>query len=239
MKSVDMPSADRRASDVLFVEVAASRNSSRRDNIRAIRAVCDQMEHDRVVINAAEVTRRCGENGPAYSTVSNKGSKLGEYIKLRMMEQAASLTPAPRSDRSLADTVLDPVLAAQIRDKEHIARWVRKENKGLRNLLKNLSPGFDIDAALVRVAEGVAPALIEKTRQTDSVDSEVLGVLLRLMDHLVGERQYEILRGRLTINRKVILGERELAVYRKATGLSDDEWQRRYHVDQGESNGER
>lgn len=239
MKSGVMPSAERRASDVLFDEIVASRNSGRRENIRAIKTVCDQMERDRVVISAAEVTRRCGDNGPAYSTVSNKGSKLGEYIKLRMTEQAASLTPTPRSDRSLADTVLDPVLAAQIRDKEDTARWVRKENKGLRNLLKNLSPGFDIDAALARVTQGAAPVLIEAKPPTDSIDNEIRGVLLRLMDHLIGDRQYEILRGRLTINRKGILGERELAVYRKASGLSDDEWQRRYGSDQGESHGKR
>lgn len=239
MKSGVLPSAERRASDILFDEIVASRNSGRRENIRAIKTVCDLMEHDRVVISAAEVTRRCGDNGPAYSTVSNKGSRLGEYIKLRMTEQAASLPSTPRSDRSLADTVLDPVLAAQIRDKEDTARWVRKENKGLRNLLKNLSPGFDIDAALARITQGAASVLIEAKPPTNSIDNEVRGVLLRLMDHLIGDRQYEILRARLTINRKGILDERELAVYRKATGLSDDEWQRRYGSDQGESHGKR
>ena len=80
---------DRRASDILFDDLAGSRNSIRRENIRVIKEVCDLMEKDGVPIAAAEVVRRCGPNGPAYSTVCNTGSKLGEYIRLRVDEQAS------------------------------------------------------------------------------------------------------------------------------------------------------
>lgn len=80
-------SPERRASDVLYDEIAASRNSIRRENIRAIKVVCDRMENDGVQIAAAEVVRRCGHGGPAYSTVCNTGSKLGEYIRLRVVDR--------------------------------------------------------------------------------------------------------------------------------------------------------
>lgn len=240
MSATAAASAQRRASDILYEEIFASRNSNRRENIRVIKVVCDQMEKDRVVINAAEVSRRCGENGPAYSTISNKGSALGEYIKLRMTEQVATLKPVASGERSLADTVFDPVLAAQIRDKESTARWFRKENTALRHLLKSLTPGFDIDGALARVAKGQATTLIEnKAPSADSVSNELKGLLLKLMDHLIGERQYEELRGRLTINRKIVLDPRELQVYRQTSGLSDDEWQKRYGADEGDPRGKR
>lgn len=145
--------SERRASDVLYDEIAASRNSIRRGNIAAIKEVCDQMEKDGVQIAASEVVRRCGPNGPAYSTVSNTGSKLGEYIKLRINEQAARVQAVPKSG-SIADTVLDPVLQAQIRDKESVARWLQKENDALRKLFKTLRPGVDIDTAIAAATKG-------------------------------------------------------------------------------------
>ena len=94
----------RRASDVLFDEVSGSRNSLRRENIRLIKEVCDWMEKDKVHISVAEVVRRCGTDGPAYSTVANQGSHLGEYIRLRVAEQAATPRSAS-STQSIADTV--------------------------------------------------------------------------------------------------------------------------------------
>lgn len=230
--------AERRASDVLYDEIAASRNSIRRGNIAAIREVCDQMEKDGVQIAAAEVVRRCGPNGPAYSTVSNTGSALGEYIKLRITEQAARVKGVAKSG-SLADTVLDPVLQAQIRDKESVGRWLQKENDALRTLFKTLRPGVDIDGAIATAVKGGQPLLLAAPdAQEAHADKHVAAALLKLMDHLVGGRQYTFLNGRLTINKKVVLDSAEVAAYRRGTGLAEADWQQRYEAE-GTSDGQR
>lgn len=219
----------RRASDILYDEIFASRNSVRRENIRIIKQVCDQMEKDRVAITAAEVVRRGGDNGPAYSTISNKGSMLGDYIKQRIAEQASSLPQQKGGEHNLADNISDPVLAAQVRDKESTARWFQKENTALRHLLKSLSPGVDIDAALTRATKGQPIALAAPQPATKALGSaELGGALLSLMDHLVRERQYVEMRGRLTINHKAVLDPREFQVYCQACGLTEAEWQQRY-----------
>lgn len=229
---------ERRASDVLYEEIAASRNSIRRGNIAAIKEVCDQMEKDGVQIAAAEVVRRCGPDGPAYSTVSNTGSKLGEYIKLRITEQAARVKGVSKSG-SLADTVIDPVLQAQIRDKESVARWLQKENDALRTLFKTLRPGVDIDIAIAKATKGGQPFLLAPPADSDlHADKHVAAALLKLMDHLVGGRQYTFMRGRLTINKKVVLESAEVTAYRRGTGLTEADWQQRYETE-GASNGER
>ncbi|WP_440965733.1 hypothetical protein ACL58G_06020 [Massilia sp. GER05] len=217
----------RRASDVLYEEILDSRNSGRRENIRIIKEVCDQMERDRVIITAAEVVRRGGEHGPAYSTISNKGSQLGEYVKLRITEQAAALPQSPGREQDLAERISDPVLAAQIRDKESTARWLQKENTALRHLLKNLSPGADIDTALSRATKG-QPLIAARPPSAAPASDELSGALLKLMDHLIHERQYVEMRGRLTINHKAILDPRELSTLRQACGLREDEWKLRY-----------
>lgn len=229
---------ERRASDVLYDEVAASRNSIRRGNIAAIKEVCDLMEKDGVQIAAAEVVRRCGPNGPAYSTVSNTGSKLGEYIKLRVTEQASRVKGVSKSG-SLADTVIDPVLQAQIRDKESVARWLQKENDALRTLFKTLRPGVDIDGAFANVTKGGQPFLLNPPSNSEPLaDEQVAAALLKLMDHLVGGRQYTFLKGRLTINKKVVLEATDVAAYRRGTGLTEADWQQRYEAE-GASNGQR
>lgn len=223
-------SPERRASDVLHDEIAGSRNSIRRENIRLIKEVCDRMEKDGVHIAAAEVVRRCGPTGPAYSTVCNAGSKLGEYIKLRINEQA-SRTKGVTKSGSLADAVLDPVLQAQIRDKESVARWLKKENSALRTLFKNLRPGVDIDRAIANATKGGEQLLLGAAAAAAETGRDGLdAVLLKLMDHLVGGRQYAFTKGRLTINKKVVLDPAEVAEYRTASKLSPEEWARRYEL---------
>lgn len=234
----DSANQDRRASDVLYDEMAGSRNSIRRENIRVIKEICDQMEKDGVQIAAAEVVRRCGAEGPAYSTVCNTGSKLGEYIRLRVNEQVSHIKGTPKRG-SLADSVLDPVLQAQIRDKESVARWLQKENNALRTLLKTLRPGVDIDAAIGRASKGGQRLLLEAPTPGDNPTNEGFSVaLLKLMDHLVGGRQYCFIKGRLTINKKVVLDPADVNAYREATKLSPEDWSRRYDA-QGASDGQR
>jgi hypothetical protein len=223
---------DRRASDVLYDEIAASRNSIRRENIRVIKEVCDQMEKDGVQIAAAEVVRRCGPDGPAYSTVCNTGSKLGEYIRLRVNEQASRAKGAPKKG-SLADTVLDPVLQAQIRDKESLARWLQRENHALRTLLKTLRPGVDIDGAIANATKGGQRLLLAAPSPEATSNEGLPAALLKLMDHLVGGRQYCFTKGRLTINKKVVLDPSEVIAYRDASKLSPDDWSRRYDLSGG------
>lgn len=229
---------DRRASDILFEDLAGSRNSIRRENIRVIKEVCDLMEKDGVPIAAAEVVRRCGPHGPAYSTVCNTGSKLGEYIRLRVDEQASRIESVPKR-RSLADTVLDPVLQAQVRDKESLARWLQKENDALRTLLKTLKPGVNIDAAIANASKGGQRLLLGAPEPAVSPTNEGLSVaLMKLMDHLVGGRQYIFIKGRLTINKKVVLEAADVTACRAATKLSQEDWSRRYEV-QDASDGQR
>lgn len=222
------PAFGRRASDVLFDVVTGSRNSLRRENIRLIKEVCDWMEKDRVQISVAEVVRRCGTDGPAYSTVSNQGSQLGEYVRLRITEQGV-IQSSPGNARSLADTVHDPVLQARIRDTENTARWVARENDGLRALLKSLRPGIDIDRLIRKESETPSVAKNEPLRTSTDPDSiELQGLMLKLMDHLVGTRQYKGTRGRLTINGKIVLDARDLKLFREASGLTEEGWQVRY-----------
>lgn len=219
---------DRHASDVLYEELTRSRNSSRRNNVKRLKAVCDQMEKDRVSMSIAEVARRCGDEGPAYSTISNQGSRLGEYVKLRIGEQRAILGPKTKHSTGLADTILDPLLAAQVRDNEAQARWLKRENNALRHLLKSLRPGVDIDAALAQKGKGDALPLMGLSEGISQVDPETGGTLLALMDHLICERKYVIFSERLTVNRKVVLDRRQIELYRRLCGLTDEQWTVRY-----------
>lgn len=218
---------DRRASEVLYDEISKSRNGVRRENIRALRKVCDQMEKDKVPMSVAEVVRRCDEAGPAYSTVSNKGSPLGEYVRLRIVEQASvRVTRTPKE--SIAETVTDPVLQAQIREKEETAKWVSRENNGLRIILKNLRPGVDIDKLLENPQPGVPLPLVVPVLAQRESDPELGGALIKLVSHLINDRNYRELKGRFTINGKIVLGADELAAVRRATGLTDEEWKIRF-----------
>lgn len=230
MSSKQTQTPSRRASEVLYDEIATSRNSLRRANILLIKEVCDRMEKDKAPITVAEVVRRCGKGGPAYSTVSNQGSQLGEYIKLRITEQAAG-AGAPGVKQGLADTISDPVLKARVRDTESVARLVTRENDALRALFKTLRPGVDIDGLIRRASESPQPETATPTLPAPPSDpnkNEVRGLLLKLMDHLVSSRQYRETRGRLTINGKIVLDVRELKTYREASGLSEEAWQARY-----------
>ncbi|OYW17112.1 MAG: hypothetical protein B7Z52_07310, partial [Burkholderiales bacterium 12-64-5] len=99
----------------------------------------------------------------------------------------------------------------------------------LRALLKTLRPGVDIDRLLKGEANPVEARLTGDAKALPSVDvHEVRGALLKLLDHLVASRQYKLLRGRLTINGKVVLDPRELESLRRTTNLSEEEWGGRY-----------
>lgn len=127
------------------------------------------MEKDKVPMAIAEVVRRTGKNGPSYSTVTNKGSLLGEYVKQRINEQEAALATPHRGENSIADTVADPVLQARIRDKETTARLLQRENNALRQLFKNMRPGFDVDGFISGDRGAALPQISEPRRSATAV----------------------------------------------------------------------
>ncbi len=208
-----------RASEILYNELAASRNSVRRENAVALKRVCDQMEKDRVPMTVAEVVRRCGNAGPAYSTVSNTGSQLGDYVKLRMTEQAANMVPAAAGQGMLSDAIADPVLAAQVKDKESQARWLQKENTALRHLLKTLSPGLDIEGL---ISKGESRVILPESIQSEAqrIPTDLKEALTTLLSHLTQDRQYTVERGRLTINKKIVLNPAQLTALQRVIGLT-------------------
>lgn len=227
---VDLPQVAELPSAKLFEILSSSRNSLRRDNANNVKTICDQMMKDRVMMTPAEVSRRCMQlfGGPATSTITNTGSQLGEYVKLRIIEQKAGLKGGARIVTPLSDDVADPILAAGIRVEEERARMLTRENHGLRNLLRKMS-NFDIDKELKRLGNGQKAVAVEKkTQETLQINSSLQAVFLKLMDHLISERQYESYRGRLTVNKKIVLTPQEYESFRRATGLSDEMWTKRY-----------
>lgn len=222
---------ERRASEMLFDEINSSKNSLRRRNIQALQRTCDLMEKDGVSITLAEAVRRSGDDGPKYSTVSNQGSTLGEYVRLRITEQtAARPTSAKNTSQSVADFLQDPVLQARVRDLEAVARFAKRENVAMRGLLKNLKHGLDIDQIISLGAgpDGELKLNAESPKQKSAANPELGAAILRLFDHLIGERQYSIYRGRLTINNKAILSPHELSLLRELTTLSEIDWNARF-----------
>jgi hypothetical protein len=197
----------------------------------ALKKVCDLMEKDRVPITLAEAVRRTGEEGPKYTTVCNQGSLLGEYVRTRIDEQVATL-PKSRFEehQTVSDQLRDPVLQARVRDLENTSRYMKRENTALRSLFKSLRPGVDIDGMLsgpkvVNLEEVTnGEVLQEKT----SWGPEICKTILKLIDHLIRERQYQIYRGRLAINKKTVLSPEDLSVIRIALGISESEWIARY-----------
>jgi hypothetical protein len=214
----------------LYEHLSTSRNSLRRENIKNVKAVCDQMQKDKIPITPAEVAKRCVKlfGGPAASTITNTNSPLGEYIRLRKLEQKDEGRGENRERVPLSGTVNDPILAAEVQLLEEKNRMLKLENHAMRNLFKKIT-GFDIDKELKRVRGGndTTAIGIPFSAGTKS-DDELQAVLLKLMDHLFGDRQYESYRGRFAINRKMILTPPEYELYRKATGLSEEEWIKRY-----------
>lgn len=223
-------SAELAPSDSLYEHLSASRNSLRRENIKNIKAVCDQMQKDKVPITPAEVAKRCVKlfGGPASSTITNTNSPLGEYIRLRKLEQKAEGNGEDGEQIPLSETVNDPILAAEVQLLEEKNRMLRLENHAIRNLFKKITD-FDIDKELKGVSKGNnVIAIRTPSSARPELDDELQAVLLKLMDHLFGDRQYESYRGRFAINRKMILTPAEYGLYRRATGLSDEDWIKRY-----------
>lgn len=218
----------RQASAILFDEISRSRNGLRRSNAQRVKDACDEIERDKLGISAAEVARRCQNTGPAYSSISNKGSQLGDYVRSRINEQVLSKIDRSTSSDSFADQITDPVLQTLVRDRESKSKWLTKENNGLRTLLKNLSPGIDIDDLLRSPFEkfnGQKTGTTEVSELTPSASSDAI---IKLLKHLINERNYRLINGRLTINGKIVLSGNELDNLRMAAGLNIDEWNNRF-----------
>lgn len=234
-------SPELRASELIYLEIQDSRYAVHRKHVELIKPVCDQMDKDNVEITLAKVVERTQPDGPAYSTVAPASSVLGKYIRARIDEQRAKIASRGTSSDSLSDAIRDPVLKAQVRDKESTARWLQKQNSGLRSLLMALKPGLDVDGIIRGTVDITAPLAPgpAKLAPPDS-STEIKAVLLKLLDHLIGSRSYRETRGRFTINNKVILDAHEMGTLRRATGLTDDQWAGRYGGESalgGQANG--
>lgn len=215
------------ASAIVYGELASSRNSTRRDNAKRLKEVCDLMERDRVVLSVAEIARRCEPHGPAYSTICNSGSRLGDYVRMRVDEQIANQPSQGKPSVGVAQAVADPLLAAQFRHLESTVRLLKRENNSLRGLLKGLSPRIDIDAVINKAMNG-APLLPAPAEVPAPFPPALSAAILRLSDHLIIERRYELYKGRLTINRKIVLEVDQLEACRAAAGLDAGQWAGRY-----------
>lgn len=214
----------------LFERLRSSRNSLRRENASNVKAICDNMERDNVPITPSEVARRCIDlfGGPAPSTITNTNSQLGEYVRLRRLEQKSNVKGDKRVRPPLSGMVSDHVLASEIQILEEANRMLTLENHALRNLYKKIT-GFDIDKELRKAGrDKEVPTIGGHSESSLHIDQALQAVLLKLMDHLIAERQYESYRGRFVVNKKMVLSPPEYTLYRKAVGLTDEEWIKRY-----------
>lgn len=217
------------ASDLIFLQAKSSKYAKQREHIELIKNACDQMEKDNVRINLQQVVTRSGNDGPAYSTVAPKKSVLGAYIRARADEQLSKISARDSISDSISEGIRDPVLKAQIRDKESEAKWYRRQNVGLRNLLANLSPGLDVDAIIRGTTPSPSTAVQKNLLEDHSkISIELKSVIIKILDHLVGSRNYKEIRGKLTINSKIILDSQDMNILRAATGLTESQWNSRY-----------
>ncbi|MCT6721575.1 hypothetical protein [Acidovorax sp. K2F] len=220
----------RLSSAVIFEELMISRNSLRRGNAQRVKNACDEIEKERSVISAAEVARRCGNLGPAYSSISNKGSQLGVYVRSRIDEQTLNKIDRNIPSDTIVDRIADPLLQTLVRDRESKSKWLTKENYGLRTLLKSLSPGIDIDGLLRSPSKQPQDRDFNQPQNLKKIPYFIEGsnALLKLVKHLIEERNYRQINGRLTINGKIILDASEFEQIRVATGLDIEQWRSRF-----------
>lgn len=230
---------NRSPSEIAYDNLVSSQNSVRRENAHNVKIICDQMERDGVEIMLSQVAQRCIEQfgQPATSTLTNTGSKLGEYIRLRRGEQNVDRKGVV--ERNLTSSKLsDPVLAQEVKILEETVKQLRMENNGLRNAFRSLNA--DIDSGIKRLLQGGIATDNETPNKELSVQSVrvvnplLSKALLRLLEHLA-TRNYQIFRGRYGVNNKAILSGPEFESLKSACNVSESEWAARFGTDSGES----
>jgi len=215
-------------SENLFNELNKSNNSKRRENLQNIKMVCNQMEKDGVPITLNSAAKRCLEmyGSPAVSTVTNTGSKLGEYVRLRRSEQNISNTNIIQKT-GVSSKVQDPVLAQEVKILEEMVKALRNENNALRVTFKKLD--VDIDGDIHQVIYGhqtlkeVNNNPLPSTKHSPILKSAIISIFSHLAD-----RGYGFYKKRYGINKKTLLTAAELDALKEVIDISESEFYARF-----------
>lgn len=218
-------------SAILYNDLCKSANSKRRENAQNIKLTCDHMVQDGVEITLSGVAKRCLDSfgSPAISTVTNTGSKLGEYVRLRKQEQ--NINKGTIIARTVVSAkVSDPVLAQQIKILEETVKGLRNENNALRVIFKKLNTDIDNDISSILLSEpkkqNTSEKLLPSTSHTPHLKSAVASLLRHLAD-----RGYGMYRGRFGINKKTVLTTAELDALKEVIDISEAEFNATYGND--------
>ncbi|KOE19676.1 hypothetical protein ACS85_02435 [Vibrio parahaemolyticus] len=218
-------------SAILYNDLCKSANSKRRENAQNIKLTCDHMVQDGVEITLSGVAKRCLDSfgSPAISTVTNTGSKLGEYVRLRKQEQ--NINKGTIIARTVVSAkVSDPVLAQQVKILEETVKGLRNENNALRVIFKKLNTDIDNDISSILLSEpkkqNTSEKLLPSTSHTPHLKSAVASLLRHLAD-----RGYGMYRGRFGINKKTVLTTAELDALKEVIDISEAEFNATYGND--------
>ena len=218
-------------SEKLFDDLNQSNNSKRRGNLQHIKIVCNQMEKDGVSITLNSVAKRCLETygSPAISTVTNTGSKLGEYIRLRKDEQNIENTNIIQKI-GVSARVQDPVLAQEVKILEESVKALRNENNALRVTFKKLD--VDIDGGIRHLLSGNQDTkenndkLLSAPKHSSILKSAITSIFTHLAD-----RGYGFYKKRYGINKKILLTTAELDALKEVIDMSESEFDARFSRD--------
>jgi hypothetical protein len=218
-------------SALLYDELCKSANSNRRENAQNIKVTCDHMEKDGVEILLNGVARRCLESfgRPAISTVTNTGSKLGEYVRLRKQDQCIDKGSIIEKT-GVSAKIQDPVLSQEVKILEEMVKGLRNENNALRVTFKKLD--VDIDNGIRQILTIDKNTDVDSNKQLASptYPSNLKGAVTSLLNHL-SDRGYSMYRGRFGINKKTVLTGAEIDALKEVTSMSESEFNARYSSD--------
>lgn len=218
-------------SAILYNDLCKSANSKRRENAQNIKLTCDHMVQDGVEITLSGVAKRCLDSfgSPAISTVTNTGSKLGEYVRLRKQEQ--NINKGTIIARTVVSAkVSDPVLAQQVKILEETVKGLRNENNALRVIFKKLNTDIDNDISSILLSEPKKQNTSEKLLPSISHTPHLKSAVSSLLRHLA-DRGYGMYRGRFGINKKTVLTTAELDALKEVIDISEAEFNATYGND--------
>ena len=215
-------------SEILYDDLVSSANSNRRENAQNIKVICDLMDKDKVEITLSGVAKRCLSTygAPAVSTVTNTGSKLGEYVRLRKQEQKIEKGTAT-IERSISAKLQDPVIAQEVKILEEMIKGLRNENNALRMLYKKLET--DVDDGIKQILLSEHSGSINKTSQSNApkYSSDLKDAVLSIFNHLA-ERGYGMYRERFGINKSTVLTPAELKALKEVLDMSESEFHAKF-----------
>lgn len=215
-------------SDLLYKEMSESANSLRKENAENLKKICDQMVKDKVAITLNGVAKRCLETfgSPAITTVTNTGSKLGDYVRARKSEQNISKL-STIEPKGISNKVSDPVVAQEVKILEETIKGLRKENNALRACYKQLD--VDIDTGIRKLLNNKSSPTEPNNLALESPKppSNLISAVTSILNHLA-ERGYGVYRGRYGFNKKTILTAAEIESLRDLLGIDESEFNARY-----------